>query len=204
LDPVVEVMMQSKLAPIVGGAPMTSVQTMESGVHRRAARIRPVLEHPNAALSTPSYDCDPLDPAIVELTNTLITTMRSMPRCVGLSAVQVGENVRLFCMDVTGHKKARSCAGLVALANPRILSLGGNVVMREGCASVPNFLGDVARAATVVVAGLIPGSGRELVIEANAIEARCLLHEIDHLDGILFVDRVLDPTAELHSRRRSA
>jgi peptide deformylase len=192
--------MQPKKTPIAGGPSMTSAH-MPSGVHRRA-RVHTILEHPHPALTRPSVDCDPLDPEIVELTNTLITTMRGMPRCVGLSAVQVGMNVRLFCIDVTGHNKARSCAGLVALANPRILEASGNVVMREGCASIPDFLGDVARAETVVVAGLVPGSAREMVIYADAIEARCMLHEIDHLDGVLFVDRVLDPAAELHTRRR--
>lgn len=173
-----------------------------SGLHRRVA-LPPILEHPNPALSRPSVEVDPTDPQIVSLANLLVAVMQRAPGCVGLSAPQLGENVRLFCIDVTGHRKARSCAGLVVLANPFILSRSGNVVMREGCASVPNLTGDVARAAKVVVTGFVPGTGDQVVIEANAIEARCILHEVDHLDGYLFIDRVQDPVAELFVRKRS-
>jgi peptide deformylase len=174
---------------------------VESGVHRRVSRIRPVLEHPHVGLSMPSVEIDPQDPATLELAMTLVATMNSMPKCLGLAAPQIGDNVRLLAIDVTGHKKASSCAGLVVLANPRIVAVGGNVMMREGCSSVPHFTGDVARAERVIVAGYVPGNKKERMVEADAIEARCLLHEIDHLDGILFVDRIMDPAAELHARK---
>jgi peptide deformylase len=120
---------------------------------------------------------------------------------VGLAAPQIGESVRVFSMDLTGHKKARSCAGLVIMCNPRIVALRGNVVMREGCMSVPHLTGNVARAAEVTVEGLEPGSGRVVRVSADAMEARCLLHEIDHLDGYVFVERVLDASADLFSRK---
>jgi peptide deformylase len=177
--------------------------TTQSGTHRRLL-VRPVLEHPEPLLARPSIEVDPMDGRVVALASMLVATMRVSPACVGLAAPQIGENVRLFCMNVTGHKKARSCAGLVVLANPQIITRAGNIVMREGCMSVPHLTGDVARAEEVIVRGLVPGSGRELLITANAIEARCIQHEIDHLDGVLFVDRVLDPVAELHTRRRYA
>jgi peptide deformylase len=149
-------------------------------------------------------EVDPRSPAIVALANLLVATMRASPGCVGLSAPQIGENVRLFAMDVTGHRKAVSCAGLVVLANPRILSRSGNVVMREGCLSVPHLTGDVARASDVIVSGAVPGSGKNVAIAANGIEARCILHEIDHLDGVLFVERVRDPVAQLFARKTYA
>src|SRR5262249_42769068 len=98
----------------------------------------------------------------------------------------------------------KSCAGLVVLANPRILSRSGNIVMREGCLSVPHLTGDVARAAEVVVSGAVPGSGENVTVVANGIEARWILHEGDHLDGILFVDRVQDPVAQLFARKTYA
>jgi peptide deformylase len=175
----------------------------ESGTHRRAA-VRPILEHPHPMLAGVSIEVDPRDRSIVAIARVLLETMRASRGCVGMSAPQLGENVRLFCFDVTGHKKARSCAGLVVLANPRLLSRAGNVLMREGCSSVPHLTGDVARAAGVVVSGVVPGSGKNRIIAADAIEARCIQHEIDHLDGVLFVDRVHDPIAELHQRRRYA
>ena len=175
----------------------------ESGTYARFL-VRPVLEHPNPLLTRPSVEIDPRSPIIVALANLLVATMRAAPACIGLSAPQIGENVRLFAMNVSGHRKARSCAGPVVLANPRILSASGNIVMREGCLSVPHLTGDVARAAEVIVSGTIPGSGKTIAITADGIEARCLLHEIDHLDGILFVDRVQDPVAELFVRKTYA
>ena len=82
--------------------------------------------------------------------------MDAIDQGVGLAAPQIGENVRLFAVDVTGHRKAKSCAGLIVLANPHIVTRAGNVVMREGCVSVPHFTGDVARAAEVIVTGVVP------------------------------------------------
>jgi peptide deformylase len=78
------------------------------------------------------------------------------------------------------------------------------VVMREGCMSVPHFTGNVARAAEVVVEGYEPGTGRYLRITADAMEARCLQHEIDHLDGYVFVDRVSDRQKDLFPRKSYA
>lgn len=175
----------------------------QSGTHERVL-ARPIVEHPDPLLARPSVEIDPTSRDVVALAALLVGTMRASPGCVGLSAPQIGENVRLFAMDVTGHRKARSCAGLVVLANPRILARSGNVVMREGCLSVPHLTGDVARAAEVVVSAAVPGSGENIVIAADRIEARCILHEIDHLDGILFVDRVQDPVAQLFARKTYA
>lgn len=110
----------------------------------------------------------------------------------------------MFCLDLTGHRKAKSCAGLVVMVNPRIVERSSDVVMREGCMSVPDFTGDVARAATVVVEGFEPGSSKLLRISADAMEARCLQHEIDHLDGLVFVDRVTDPSKALFPRKTYA
>jgi peptide deformylase len=105
-----------------------------------------------------------------------------------------GVGRRAFVMDVTGHKKAQSCHGQVVLFDPEILLAHGPVVAREGCMSVPHHTGDVSRATRVVVRG-IDVDGRDRVIQADAFEARALLHEIDHLDGVLFLDRVSSHTA---------
>jgi peptide deformylase len=107
-------------------------------------------------------------------------------------------------MDVTGHRNARSCAGLVVLCNPRIVSRSRDVVMREGCMSVPDLTGNVARAKEVTVEGYEPGTGRLLRVSADAIEARCLQHEIDHLDGFLFVRRVANVATDLFVRKTYA
>jgi peptide deformylase len=174
-----------------------------SGTYRRVV-IRRVLTAPNAVLARRSRDIDPRAPGVVSLAEELVTTMRASPGCVGLAAPQIGESVRLFCVDVTGHRKAKSCAGLVVMVNPRVIERSHDVVMREGCLSVPDFTGDVARAATVVIEGFEPGSTRLVRVAANAMEARCLLHELDHLDGILFVDRIADKEKSLFARKAYA
>ena len=171
-----------------------------SGQYRRAL-VRQVLTRPEPVLAARAIEVDPESAEIVALADELVATMRASPACVGLAAPQIGRGMRVFSMDITGHKKAKSCAGLIVMCNPRIVELRGNVVMREGCMSVPHLTGNVARAAEVTVEGTEPGSGRVIRLSADAMEARCLLHEIDHLDGYVFVERVLDASADLFSRK---
>lgn len=175
-------------------------ETNVSGTFPRAG-VRRVLTRPHPILSRRADEVDATHPEILALGRSLVTTMRASPACTGLAAPQLGEPVRLFCVDVTGHRKAKSCAGLIVLANPRIVAMSGNVVMREGCMSVPELTGDVARAAEITIEGVEPESGRRRRLDADGIEARCLLHELDHLDGYLFVDRVFDPLTEIYGRK---
>lgn len=184
-------------------APASGTSAPTSGTYRRVP-IRRVLARPHPVLARRAREIDPRAPGVLELAEALITTMRASPACVGLAAPQIGESVRMFCLDVTGHRKARSCAGLVVMVNPRIVARSSPVVMREGCMSVPDLTGDVARPANVVVEGFEPGSTRLIYIEANAMEARCFQHEIDHLDGFMFVDRVDDPVTALFARKTYA
>jgi peptide deformylase len=151
--------------------------------------IRPVLAVPHPRLKEPSQTVGTVDDAARALVADLVDTMRSRPACVGLAAPQIGVGLRAFVIDVTGHQKARSCHGELVLFDPVVLVATGPVVAREGCLSVPDLTGDVTRAATVVVRGLTP-SGTDRVVEVDAFEARAVLHEIDHLDGVLFLDRV--------------
>lgn len=164
--------------------------SMQSGVHRRASRAGSLLEYPDPSLEQPSFDVDPRAPETIEIAAALVGTMKSTHGCSSLSAPQLGYDSRVICVDVTGHDAARSSAGLIVLANPELLSVSGNVDMREECTSLPHFFVEVARASNVVVAGTVPGSGRPVVIVADALEARLLLHELDHLDGINMLDRV--------------
>lgn len=134
------------------------------------------------------------------LARDLVDTMRVSPACVGIAAPQIGASIRAFCMDVTGHRRADSCHGEVVLFNPEVLLARASEVAREGCMSVPDLTGNVARATEVVVRGLDP-DGRVRVIEADAFEARALLHEIDHLDGLLFLDRVSSLKTDVFRRQ---
>jgi len=123
------------------------------------------------------------------LASDLIDTMRASPACVGLAAPQIGVGVRAFVMDVTGHKKARSCHGLVVLFDPIVEQEESPATAREGCMSVPELTGDVTRATRLLVRGTSP-EGDDRVLEVDAFEARAVQHEVDHLNGLLFLDRV--------------
>jgi len=89
----------------------------------------------------------------------------------------------------------------VVLLDPELVATGAPAVAREGCMSVPDLTGNLARPATVAVQGTTP-EGATRLVEADAIEARALLHELDHLDGLLFLDRVVSASTDLFRRRR--
>jgi peptide deformylase len=166
-----------------------------------AGSVLPVVHAPAPILSRRAAEVDSRDPAVVQLAADLVATMRVSPGCVGLAAPQVGVNARVFVLDVTGHPKARSCAGLVVMVNPLVEDAGVPQRGREGCLSVPDFTGDVARPRTITVTGLLPGSGRSVTVSADRFEARAFGHELDHLDGLLFLDRLTGANA-LHPRQR--
>lgn len=153
-----------------------------------------MLRLPEPVLKRRAEPVGAVDEAALDLARDLVDTMRASPACVGLAAPQIGVGRRAFAVDVTGHRKARSCHGEVVLFDPEVLSHGDAVHGREGCMSVPDLTGEVARATSLVVRGLAP-DGRERVLEVDAFEARAVLHEIDHLDGLLFLDRVTSASA---------
>ena len=161
--------------------------------------VRPVLRLPEPVLKRRAEPVERIDDAARALAQDLLDTMRVSPACVGLAAPQIGVGLRAFAVDVTGHKKARSCHGELVLFNPEILLAHGPVVAREGCMSVPDLTGDVARATRLVVRGLTP-EGDDRVLQVDAFEARAFLHEIDHLDGLLFLDRVTSSDAVFHRK----
>lgn len=162
--------------------------------------VRDVVRYPEPVLKTPAASLEP-GTAAEAIAADLVETMRASPACVGLAAPQIGVGVRAFALDVTGHKKARSCAGLVVMINPEIVAHEGSETAREGCMSLPDFTGNVRRAEWVRVRGLTPG-GETIEVEADAFEARAFQHEIDHLNGLLFLDRVVSLTADVFERKR--
>ena len=162
--------------------------------------VRPVLRLPAPILKERAVEVDDVTAASVQqLLADLVDTMRASPACVGLAANQIGVGMRAFVVDVTGHRKARSCHGELVVVNPVVVSASAPEAAREGCMSVPDLTGDVGRATQVVVRG-IGADGGELVVEADAFEARALLHELDHLDGTVFLDRVASPASVFRRR----
>jgi peptide deformylase len=162
--------------------------------------VRPVLRLPAPALKAAARPVAGDRAAAVTVAADLVDTMRAYDHCVGLAAPQIGVGLRVFCVDVTGHPRAGSRAGLVVLCDPEVVAAGEPAVAREGCMSVPDLTGNVARPATVAVEGTTP-EGTTRLVEADAIEARALLHELDHLDGLLFLDRVVSASTDLFRRR---
>ncbi len=153
-------------------------------------RVLPVVRAPHPLLAAVSDRVDATDPKIVQLAADLVATMRVSPGCVGLAAAQVGVGAHVFCVDVNGHAKARTIHGTFVLCNAGVAEATRNENAREGCMSVPDLTGDVKRASRLAVVGELPGSGERVVVETDAFEARAVQHEIDHCEGMLFLDRV--------------
>jgi peptide deformylase len=143
----------------------------------------PVLKTPARALAE-----DELELAR-RVAADLLDTMRAHPRCVGLAAPQIGELVRLIAVDCSEHPRAPDAAGLLLLVNPQIVGRDGEEVAREGCLSIPELTANVRRSVAIEVEALTP-EGEPVALRSRGFEARCIQHELDHLDGILFLDRV--------------
>lgn len=152
-------------------------------------RVLDVVRAPASVLSRVGEMVDPSSPEVVQLAADLVATMRVSPGCVGLAAPQVGAGVKVFSLDASGHPRTRSHHGTFVLCNAVVAESSRREKSREGCMSVPDFTGDVKRATRIVVSGQLPGTGEEVTITADAFEARALQHEIDHCEGLLFLDR---------------
>ncbi|MFN2595229.1 MAG: peptide deformylase [Actinomycetota bacterium] len=157
--------------------------------------VRPVLRLPHPVLKEVAKGAGGS-----ELIQNLVDTMYSSPACVGLAANQIGVAARAFVVDVTNHPKTTTCHGLVALEEPAVLSIEGSVVGREGCMSVPDLTANVIRADSIVVAGTSP-EGEQIEIATEGFEARALQHELDHLDGVLILDRVASLSTDVFRRK---
>jgi peptide deformylase len=164
--------------------------------------VREVLRVPHPKLKETCRPLGPDEAAEVErVAADLLDTMRSFPRCVGIAAPQIDELVRLVAVDVTEHPKATVSNGELILVNPVVAESSGAEVAREGCLSIPDLTANVRRATHATIEATAP-DGKAVSIETEGFEARCLLHEIDHLDGVLFLDRV-DSLATDVFRRKS-
>ena len=170
-----------------GSARLAAWTEAELGVE---GRVRAVVRAPHETLSLSGRQVDPAEATVVQLAADLVATMRVSPGCVGLAAQQVGVAAQVFCVDVTGHPKARTQHGTLAINNAEVVASSRNEKAREGCMSVPDLTGDVKRATRLTVRGWLPGTGEEVVFSTDAFEARAVQHEIDHTGGLLFVDRV--------------
>lgn len=147
--------------------------------------IRPILRYGDESLRQPAASVDDITPAIQQLIDDMVETMYAAPG-IGLAAPQVGVPLRIFVADVSGGHNA---AELLTFINPAFVARDGAQREEEGCLSVPGFNAAVLRSSRAVLKGL-GRDGREQVVEATGLLARCFEHEMDHLEGTLFVDKL--------------
>jgi peptide deformylase len=127
--------------------------------------------------------------------------MRAGPGSVGVAAPQIGVTLRVCVVDVSASRQGKeNNHGLLFMINPEITTRRGSAYMREGCMSVPDYTGDVERA-TEITLRFTDGDGSRHEITASGFEAVAIQHEMDHLDGLLFLDRITSLKTGLFRRK---
>jgi peptide deformylase len=163
--------------------------------------ILPVLQIPNPLLKTRAHLVEADTPGLQPFIDDMVETMYSHPRCVGLAAMQVGKPWRVIVVDASRLDKPGSRHGRVILLNPYLFGRSGRVLLREGCLSVPDYTGNVFRAVAVEVHGK-DRAGNAVQIKADGFEAEVFQHELDHLDGKLFLDCVASLETDVFRRKK--
>ncbi|GAB4294355.1 MAG: peptide deformylase [Desulfuromonadia bacterium] len=163
--------------------------------------VQPILIYPHPLLKRVSHPIDRFGDEIRSLANDLIDTMRAGPGSVGVAAPQIGVLLRMCVVDVSASRQGKeNNHGLLVMANPEIMEREGGAIMREGCMSVPDYTGDVERSTRVVVRYQDLEGGWRMV-DATGFEAVAIQHELDHLDGLLFLDRITSLKTGLFRRK---
>ena len=158
--------------------------------------IRPILRYGDSVLHQRAQVVEAMTSDVERLVDDMIETMYAAPG-VGLAATQVGVPLRIFVVDVS---VGRDPSGLIVMINPDFVERDGVQLEEEGCLSVPGFNATVVRPTRAVVKGL-DRHGTEQQIEGMGLLARAFQHEMDHLDGTLFVDRLRGIKRDLIVRR---
>ena len=147
--------------------------------------IRPILRYGADVLHAPAKPVGEITSEVQQLIDDMIQTMYAAPG-IGLAATQIGIGLRIFVCDVSAGKNA---IDLLTFINPEFGERDGMQLEEEGCLSLPGFNATVARPSRAVVTGL-NRNGEPQTVEGAGLLARCFQHEMDHLDGTLFVDRL--------------
>jgi len=166
--------------------------------------VQKILTFPHPLLKKRSHRISRIDNSIRGLVADLVDTMRAGPGSVGVAASQIGATLSACVVDVSNNRHGKdNNHGLLILLNPEITVSSGSSVMREGCMSVPDYTGDVERA-TAITLSYMDLSGVVQNLEASGFEAVAIQHEMDHLDGILFLDRIVSLKTGLFRRKNYA
>lgn len=161
-----------------------------------------IITYPDARLKQAAEEVKVFDSELIQFVQNLDETMAAGPGGVGIAANQVGVMQRIVIVDVSNYPKIKKAKhhGHLVLINPEIIDWQGMKKGREGCMSVPDFTGNVIRAENIVLHALdINGIQQEY--EMEGFEARAVQHEVDHLDGLLFLDRLVSRRNDLFERK---
>ena len=163
--------------------------------------VQTIVIYPDPILKTHCPPVERIDPGVLQLLDDLVDTMLAGPGSVGVAAPQIGVPLRVCVVDVSNNRHGKeNNHGRLLMVNPEILESSGSAVMREGCMSVPDYTGDVERATEITLRFTGPdGSTQEL--RATGFEAVAIQHEMDHLDGLLFLDRITSLKTGLFRRK---
>lgn len=165
--------------------------------------VKKVLTYPHPLLKEICRAIEDHDASVDQLLQDLVDTMVDAGHSVGVAAPQIGDTRRAVVVDVSKSKlgKKQKNHGLLCMVNPQIIEHKGQTVVREGCMSVPDYTGNVVRYEEVVVQ-FIDRDRQRQVIRAERFEAIAIQHELDHLDGYLFLDRVSSLKTDLFRRKK--
>jgi peptide deformylase len=147
--------------------------------------LLPILKYGAAELKTPSNPVDVYNGELEKIVKNMIETMYTAPG-IGLAAPQVGLNIQLATIDLSVGEDEKQ---LIVICNPKVVSIEGEQKSEEGCLSIPDFTDTVVRPRKMMVRGT-DLHGEPFEIEAEGLLARCFSHEIDHLNGVLFIDHL--------------
>ena len=162
---------------------------------------QPILRYPHPVLKKMCHRVEVIDESIKGLIEDLIDTMHAGPGSVGVAAPQIGVSLRVCVVDVSASRHGKdNNHGPLNMINPEVTARSGVAMMREGCMSVPDYTGDVERATEVTVRFTEP-DGTEREVAASGFEAVAIQHEMDHLDGVLFLDRISSIKTGLFRRK---
>ncbi len=163
--------------------------------------VKDIVVYPDKRLKEVCKFIEKIDNDILLKSNNLLETMRFYSHSVGIAAPQIGDLVRIIAIDASKNKKGQKINhGEIVMLNPEILNWQSIIKTREGCMSVPDYTGNVNRARKITVR-YMDLNGKEHIFDTEGFEAVVIQHEIDHLDGILFIDRIISKNTDLFRRK---
>ena len=161
--------------------------------------LREIRSYPDPVLRNKTSRVERIDSTLERLIEDMVETMRAAPG-VGLAANQVGVPLQIAVIDLSSREDEEQRHPLLVIINPEVLAMEGSVIEEEGCLSIPDYSEKVKRAARVKVRAQ-DRTGKQFELEAEGLMAKALQHEIDHLNGLLFVDRLSPLKKSLFKRR---